>query len=119
VTARLWRVVAVYRVVTLAYATVLIIRDDGSYLHPATGFLMLAIMAVWTAVTIYLYPRAAGYRPWLLTADVGVAALLVLSTRVVDSAAQINGGVQTLPAFWAAPRAGPPSRGSPPGRPRS
>jgi len=34
----LWRVVAVYRVVTLAYAAALIIRNDGSYLHPATGF---------------------------------------------------------------------------------
>ena len=101
-TARLWRVVAVYRVVTLAYAAALIIRDNGSYRHPATGFVVLAIMTVWTAVTIYLYPRANGWLTWLLGADVAVAALLVLSTRLAESAAQINGGAQTLPAFWAA-----------------
>ena len=99
---RLWRVVAVYRVVTLAYAAALIVRDHGSYRHPATGFLILAIMTVWTAVTIYLYPRAGSWLPWLVAADVAVAAALVLSTRLVESAAQINSGAPTLPTFWAA-----------------
>jgi signal transduction histidine kinase len=93
--------VAVYRVVTLGYAAALIVRDHGSYQHPATGFLMLAIMAGWTAVTIYLYPRAAGWLPWLVAADVAVAAALVLSTRLVESSSLINSGAPTLPAFWA------------------
>ena len=44
---QMWRVVAVFRVVTLAYAAVLIIRDHGDYAHPAAGWLALAVMAVW------------------------------------------------------------------------
>ena len=62
---------------------------------------MLAIMAGWTAVTIYLYPRAAGWLAWLVAADVAVAAALVLSTRLVESSSLINSGAPTLPAFWA------------------
>jgi signal transduction histidine kinase len=102
VAGQLWRVVAVYRVVTLAYAAALIIRDHDRYLHPATGFLILAIMIAWTPITIYCYSRPAWRLPWLIAVDVAVAAALVLSTRLVESAALINSGAPTLPAFWAA-----------------
>ena len=46
--AQLWRVVAFYRVITLCYAAVLILRDHGSYAHPAAGLAALAVMAGWT-----------------------------------------------------------------------
>jgi signal transduction histidine kinase len=98
----MWRVVAVYRIVTLIYAAALIIRDHDEYLHPAGGFLVLAIMAAWTPVTIYCYSRPAWRQPWLVAADVAVAAALVLSTRLVETAARIDSGAPTLPAFWAA-----------------
>ena len=54
---QMWRVVAVFRVVTLAYAAVLITRDHGDYLHPAAGWLALAVMAVWSVITIAAYSR--------------------------------------------------------------
>ena len=98
---QLWRVVAVYRVVTLAWAAALIIRDHDSYLHPATGFLMLAIMVAWTPVTIYCYSRPSLRLPWFIAVDVAVAAALVLSTRLVEPAARIHSGAPTLPEFWA------------------
>ena len=98
---QLWRIVALYRVVTLAVAAALIIRDHDNYLHPATGFLMLAVMIVWTPVTIYCYSRGAWRLPWFIAADVAVAAVLVLSTRLVESAARINSGAPTVPDFWA------------------
>ena len=99
---QLWRIVALYRVVTLAVAAALIIRDHDKYVHPAVGFLVLAIMVVWTPVTIYVYSRPAWRQPWFLAADVGVAAVLVLSTRLCESAGRINHGAPTLPEFWAA-----------------
>ena len=43
---QMWRVVSLYRVITLCYAAVLIIRDHGSYAHPAGGLAALAVMAV-------------------------------------------------------------------------
>jgi signal transduction histidine kinase len=99
---QLWRVVNVYRVITLAYAAVLIIRDDGDYAHPGAGLVVLAVMTGWSAVTIVAYQRPAGRRPWLIAADVGVAMTLVISTRWIDSAIRIDEGWPTLPVAWAA-----------------
>ena len=98
----MWRVVAIYRVVTLVYATVLIIRDHGTYAHPAAGWADLAIMCVWTVVTVIAYSRPSGRKTWLICADVAVAAALVLSTRLVLTPAQINAGAPTIPVSWAA-----------------
>jgi len=99
---QMWRVVAVFRVVTLAYAAVLITRDHGDYLHPAAGWLALAVMAVWSVITIAAYSRPRGRRTWLICADVAVAAGLVLSTRLIVPASQINAGAPTIPSSWAA-----------------
>lgn len=99
---QMWRVVAVFRIVTLAYAGVLIIRDDPGYAHPAGGLLVLAIMTAWTAVTVAAYARKAWRTRWVIAADVAIAAALVLSTRWVDTVARINAGAPTLPTTWAA-----------------
>jgi signal transduction histidine kinase len=100
--AQLWRVVSVYRVITLAYAAVLIIRDDSDYAHPGAGLAVLAVMTGWSAVTIVAYRSAAGRAPWLIAADVGVAMTLVISTRWIDYGARIEQGWPTLPVAWAA-----------------
>jgi signal transduction histidine kinase len=99
---QMWRVVAVFRVVTLAYAAFLVIRDDAGFAHPAAGFLTLAVMAGWTVVTVIAYAQPAGRSPWLIGADVAVAAGLVLSTRLILAAGQVNTGAPTIPAAWAA-----------------
>jgi hypothetical protein len=39
VSSQLWRAVAVYRIVTLLYAAVLIVSNDRLYAHPAAGYL--------------------------------------------------------------------------------
>ena len=100
--AQMWRVVNVYRVITLAYAALLIIRDDRDYAHPSAGLAVLAVMTGWSAVTIVAYRRPAGRTPWLIAADVGVAVTLVLSTRWIDFASRIDQGWPTLPVAWAA-----------------
>ncbi len=99
---QMWRVVAVFRVVTLAYAAFLIIRDDGSFARPADGFVALAVMAAWTVVTVIAYAHPAGRSRWLIGADVALAAILVLSTRLILTASQINAGAPTIPVSWAA-----------------
>lgn len=100
--AQLWRVVSLYRVITLCYAAVVILRDHGSYARPAAGLAALAVMAGWTCVTVTAYRRPAGRTAWLITLDLGVAVALILSTRLIDTAARINAGASTIPTAWAA-----------------
>ena len=76
---QMWRVVAVFRVVTLAYAAFLIVRDHGHYLHPAAGLVALAVMSVWTVVTVIAYSRPGWRRTSLIGADVALAAGLVVT----------------------------------------
>ena len=100
--SQMWRAVAVYRIVTLCYAAVLIISNDGHYAHPAAGYLALAVMTAWTAITVIAYSRPAGRTPWLIVADVVVATGLIISTRWIDTASDIAHGGPTIPVIWAA-----------------
>src|SRR5215472_7118269 len=99
---QMWRAVTIFRVLTLAYAAVLIFRYHHLYAHPDAGLAVLAVMAAWTAVTAAAYARPRGRSPALICADVAVAALVVLSTRLVDSAIRIGAGAPTLPETWVA-----------------
>src|SRR5258708_22393835 len=99
---QMWRAVAIFRILTLVYAAVLIFQNHHSYAHPAAGFVALAVMAVWTVVTVTAYATPRGRTPWLISADVAVAALLVLSTRLIDTASRINAGAPTIPVSWVA-----------------
>jgi signal transduction histidine kinase len=101
-TERMWRVAAIFRVITMLYATLLIVRDHDEYAHPAAGLAVLAVLIGWTAITVTAYARPPGRTRWLIAADVVVAAALVLSTRWIDSPARISEGMPTLPALWAA-----------------
>jgi signal transduction histidine kinase len=98
----MWRVVAVYRVITMIYAAVLIIRDHDKYAHPAGGIAVLALIIFWTSVTVVAYSWPGGRQRWMIVADVVVTAALVYSTRWVDTPARIAHGYPTLPSFWAA-----------------
>ena len=100
--AQMWRVVSLYRVITLGYAAVIVFRDHGSYAHPAAGLAALAVMAGWTGVTVAVYRRPAGRTAWMLAADLAVAVALTLSTRWIDTAARVSAGVATIPTAWAA-----------------
>jgi signal transduction histidine kinase len=51
---------------------------------------------------VIAYAQPAGRSPWLIGADVAVAAGLVLSTRLILAAGQVNTGAPTIPAAWAA-----------------
>ncbi|GAA4632228.1 DUF5931 domain-containing protein [Actinoallomurus vinaceus] len=99
---QMWRAVGVFRLVTLGYAAVLILRDHGRYAHPLGGLLALAVMAAWSVLATVAYARPSARRPWLVGADVAVAAALILATRLVDTAARIDHGAATLPVSWAA-----------------
>jgi len=93
--------VAVYRIVTLAFASALIIGSERHYAHPAGGYIALAVLAAWTVVTVVAYSRPAGRNRWLVGADVLVAGALIVSTRWIDTAPRIAHGAATIPTIWA------------------
>ena len=97
----MWRVVAVFRIITLAYASFLIFRNHDQYAHPGGGFVALAVMAGWTILTVVAFARPAGRLPWLVVADVAVSVVLVLSTRWIDTGVRITNGAPTIPSTWA------------------
>jgi len=97
----MWRVVALFRVITLIYAAFLIVNEHSHYAHPAGGFIAIAVMALWTVVTVVAYSRPEGRKPWLIVTDVAVASALVMSTRWIDTVTRISHGSPTIPSTWA------------------
>ncbi|NHC45618.1 MacS family sensor histidine kinase [Motilibacter aurantiacus] len=98
----LWRTVAVFRACALAYAVVVLGREDSGYAHPTAAWLILAAMGVWTVLVSGLLsvPRL---RSWpVLGLDLAVAVAALLSTRLVDTVQRIEAGEQTLPVVWPA-----------------
>jgi signal transduction histidine kinase len=98
----LWRAVAVFRILALGYAALLLAITSDDYARPALAWAIIAGMAAWTAVAVVGYERPDRRRPALLAADLAVAVAAVLSTRLVDEAARVATDAVTLPTFWAA-----------------
>jgi signal transduction histidine kinase len=97
----MWRVVAVFRVITLGYVALLILRSSNHFEHPAGGLIALALMVGWTILTVAAFARPSGRQPWLIVTDVAVSVALVLSTRLIDTGTRINSGAPTIPGIWA------------------
>lgn len=100
--APLWRALAVFRVLGLLYAVLLYALRYDEYRHPLGGWLVVAVMAAWTAVTTVVYARPAGRRWPMLALDLVVVMAAVVVPRWLDDPARIADGAQTLPTVWAA-----------------
>jgi signal transduction histidine kinase len=98
----LWRALAVFRLAALGYATLLVARNFRQYAHPYGGWVVIAVMVAWSAVTIYGYARTR-WRGWpLLTADLVVTAACLLASRWVFGPGGGPIGVASLPVAWIA-----------------
>jgi signal transduction histidine kinase len=98
----LWRAVAAFRLLALAYAAVVLALTAHEYAHPVGAWLVMAAMAAWTVVAVLAYERPARRTTPLLVLDLAVAAGAVLATRLVDDAGRAATDTLTLPTFWAA-----------------
>ncbi len=96
-TGALWRAVDVFRAVSVVYAAAAYLTRPAELGRPAVGWLVLALMAAWTAF-VWVFPR----RPaWLVVGDLAVACLAVLASVLVDDRAQVA-ATNTLPLTWPA-----------------
>ncbi|GAA4245674.1 ATP-binding protein [Dactylosporangium darangshiense] len=98
----LWRALLVFRIAALGYAAVLMLNNFHHYAWPAGGWLIVAVMALWTAVSSLAYARPER-RGWpLLTADLLVAAGCLLASRWIVNPDGLGVGAPTLPMAWVA-----------------
>src|SRR5262245_25177661 len=95
----LWRSIAVFRVAALGYAAILVAANFDDYAHPLGGWIILAVMAAWTAVTTTRYLRPL----WpLLGADLAVTLGCLIATRPVVGSVQLDNGTPIIPVAWLA-----------------
>ncbi|MEU3453141.1 DUF5931 domain-containing protein [Micromonospora sp. NPDC006766] len=98
----LWRSIAVFRIASLAYVGVLVLRDAHRYAHPLAAGGVLLVMLAWTGATAAGYARPAG-RHWpLLLADLGVVMAIMVATPWVVGRAALAAGLPTLTVAWLA-----------------
>jgi signal transduction histidine kinase len=98
----LWRALAVFRLATLGYTTLLIARNFEGFDHPYAAWAAVAVMGGWSVLAIYGYSTPRG-RTWpLLTADFVVTAACVLSSRWVEGPDTLAHGTPTLTVTWMA-----------------
>ncbi|HEX7188914.1 MAG TPA: DUF5931 domain-containing protein [Actinomycetes bacterium] len=97
-----WRALAVFRLLGLAYAVAVLLRRHDEYAHPLAAWAVLGLMAAWTVTAAVLYRRPSG-RSWpVLGLDLVLAMAAVVVSRFLDDPARIEAGAQTLPVVWAA-----------------
>ncbi|MGW4405825.1 MacS family sensor histidine kinase [Nonomuraea sp. NPDC004702] len=96
-----WRAIAVFRAASLLYAAVLMAQYRG-YEQPVAGWLVIALMALWTAGATYAY-ASERLRGWpLLAVDMVVALACLLASPYVEGARQGVAGTMPVPATWVA-----------------
>ncbi|MGW0914181.1 MacS family sensor histidine kinase [Streptomyces sp. NPDC002784] len=98
----LWRALMGYRILTLLYAIGLFISAYDEFARPWAAIAYFAVLTVWTFATLPKVANAAACTKPFLAADLTLALVGILLTRVADSAAHIESGSPTLPSIWTA-----------------
>ncbi|UUU21400.1 MacS family sensor histidine kinase [Streptomyces sp. DSM 40750] len=98
----LWRALTGYRVLTLVYAVGLFVSAYDEFERPWLAVAYFAVLAGWTLVTLPKVANAANCTKRFLTADLTIAIVGILLTRLADSTARVEAGGPTLPSIWTA-----------------
>ncbi|MBT2525749.1 sensor histidine kinase [Streptomyces sp. ISL-99] len=97
----LWRALTAYRVLTMLYAVLLFVFTRQKFERPWVAVAFLAVMSVWTLVTLPKVANAASCTKRFLVADLTIALTGIMLTPLADfQAQQIDG--PTLPSIWTA-----------------
>ncbi len=93
---RLFRALAVLRVVLLVNAVGLNLYRADNFQRPVAGLVLVLVMVGWTAFTVWAYADPARRTGVVLGLDLAVALALLLATPLVKGA----GFSATVPGFW-------------------
>ena len=100
--APLWRSIAAFRFASLAYAGILLLVRQQYYAHWGWAWAVLAGMTAWTLASTIAYAVPARRTRQLLTADLLVTVLAVLSTALLQYPNAAHAGVMPITATWLA-----------------
>lgn len=98
VVSAFWKGIDVFRPIALGYAAYSLWDRPHDLVRPALAWVVLAVLGLWTVFLVFYRRR----RLWLVVAELGLASVAILATRLVDSAEAIEAGSRTLPTFWPA-----------------
>ncbi|MFD4527779.1 MacS family sensor histidine kinase [Streptomyces sp. NPDC058470] len=98
----LWRALSGYRLLTMVYAIGLFVTAYDTFARPWVAIAYFAVLVVWTVATLPRVANAASCTKRFLAADLTIALVGILLTRVADDAARIQAGGPTLPSIWTA-----------------
>jgi signal transduction histidine kinase len=92
----------VFRFASVAYAAALVVANRESYSRPLVAGLVLAAMAIWTAVSSLRYSSPAGRTFGWLTADLMITGGALLSTMAAQYPSAMRAGLTPVTATWVA-----------------
>ncbi|MGW0839276.1 MacS family sensor histidine kinase [Streptomyces sp. NPDC002787] len=98
----LWRALTGYRVLTMIYAIGLFVSAYDKFERPWLAMAYYAVLAGWTLLTLPKVAGAVHCTKRFLAADLTIAIVGILLTRLADSAARVEAGGPTLPSIWTA-----------------
>jgi signal transduction histidine kinase len=93
---RLFRALAILRVVVLGNAIALNLYRADNFAHPAAGVAAVVVMVGWTGFVTWAYAGPARRTSGLVAADLAVALALVLASPLIKG----EGVRATVPGFW-------------------
>ncbi|MGB3484436.1 MAG: DUF5931 domain-containing protein [Mycobacterium sp.] len=97
----LWRAAQVFRLLSFVYALGFQVVSNGELDRPVLGWLLFAVLSVWTAACGVAYLRGFGRRPVWVLSEIVVVCALIMSTELVASSGWIADN-QSLPTtLWA------------------
>jgi signal transduction histidine kinase len=96
----LFRALAVLRLVVLAYAVALNASRWREFDHRTAGWVVVAVLVVWTIFVTWAYDDPRRRRTPLLVADLVIAVAALASTPYVQSEAMLDRHASTMPSFW-------------------
>ncbi|MFJ8001664.1 MacS family sensor histidine kinase [Streptomyces sp. NPDC096310] len=97
----LWRALGGYRVLTMVYAVLLFVLERGRFERPWVAASFLAVLAVWTLVTLPKVANAVSCTKRFLGVDLTIGLTGILLTPFADLQARSVDGL-TLPSIWVA-----------------
>lgn len=97
----LWRALTAYRLLTMVYATLIAAFGREKFDRPWIAAAYLAVLVVWTVVTLPKVANAVSCTKRFLGVDLTIALVGVLLTPFVDAQARHMDG-PTLPSIWTA-----------------
>jgi signal transduction histidine kinase len=99
----LWRGMLVYRALTLVSSVAGVLLSLDEYASPAGAVGVLLVMVGWTAGSGYAYlrrPAGPDRRGWIAAADVVVTVVVMASTPLVQTPAQLAADAPVMGSIW-------------------